>query len=96
MRVRHSLVRHTLAAASTRMNPNRHRAAQIRAKALKDQIAGLERWVAAGRTEPHVVDRLAQTRAELAHLEALPARQSPGVFLATVWPQTSVLSRQPA
>jgi hypothetical protein len=58
-----------------RMNPDRHRAAQLRRQALRDQIEGLERWVAAGRTEPHVVDRLAHTRAELVTLDSLPARQ---------------------
>ena len=51
------------------MNPNRHRAVEIRREALRNQVEGLEQWVAAGRSEPHVVDRLEHTRAELANLE---------------------------
>jgi hypothetical protein len=69
-----TLSRHTPPIASKRMNPNRHRAAQLRTQALRDQIEGLERWMAAGRTDPHVVERLAHARAELANLERLPVR----------------------
>jgi hypothetical protein len=56
------------------MNPDKHRATQLRTQALRDEVEGLELWVAAGRTEPHVVDRLAHTRAELASLGSLPVR----------------------
>jgi hypothetical protein len=42
-------------------------------QALRNQVEELERWVADGRTGPHIVDRLAHTRAELANLERLPA-----------------------
>jgi hypothetical protein len=56
------------------MNPDKHRATQLRTQALRDQVEGLERWIAAGRTEPHVVERLTHTRAELASLEANPGR----------------------
>jgi hypothetical protein len=52
------------------MNPNRHRAVETRREALEDQVEGLERWVAAGRSEPHIAARRGDTHTELAHLEA--------------------------
>jgi hypothetical protein len=51
------------------MNPDRHRAAQLRTQALRDQIEGLERWVADGNGRSDVVARLADTRRELGELE---------------------------
>ncbi len=50
------------------MNPNRHRAVELRRRALTDQIAGLEAQVAAGDDRVHVADRLVHTRAELVSL----------------------------
>ena len=58
------------------MNPNRHRAVEIRRRAITDQIEGLEREVAAGRAETHHADRLEHTRAELAQLEIHPVPQN--------------------
>jgi len=63
------------------MNPNRHRAVEIRRRAITDQIEGLERVVAAGRAETHHNDRLEHTRAELAQLEIHTVRQN-SVFRA--------------
>ena len=51
------------------MNPDRHRAVEIRRRVITDQIEGLEREVAAGRAETHHTDRLEHTRAELAQLD---------------------------
>jgi hypothetical protein len=47
------------------MNPNRHRAVDLRRRALTDQIAGLESQIAGGDDRRHVADRLLHTRAEL-------------------------------
>ena len=46
------------------MNPDRHRAAELRRRAFEDQIAGLERMVADGTAEHHQRQRLVDTRAE--------------------------------
>jgi len=52
------------------MNPNRHRALEIRRRALVDQLQGLRHQAASGIDEPHDDRRLRDTRAELAELEA--------------------------
>lgn len=52
------------------MNPNRHRAVEIRRRALVDQVQGLLHRAASGRAERHIDRRLRDTRAELAELEA--------------------------
>ena len=52
-----------------RMNPNRHRAADLRRRAIEDQIQGLERLIDAGEAGEHHRRRLADTRVELASLE---------------------------
>jgi aryl carrier-like protein len=57
------------------MNPNRDRAVDVRRRALADQIDGLERLIAAGLDEAHVVERLGHTRIELAELGATPTLQ---------------------
>lgn len=67
----------TLPVASKRMNPDKDRAVGPRTQALSDQVEGLERWVAGGRTEQDIVHRLTHTRAELAILEASPGRWAP-------------------
>jgi hypothetical protein len=56
------------------MNPDQHRASEVRRRALDDQIDGLEQRIAAGRDEPHVTQRLADTRAELGQLDSRPLR----------------------
>jgi hypothetical protein len=55
------------------MNPDRDRAVEMRCRALVDQIDGLEKLIACGRDETHIVERLADTRSELVRLEALTA-----------------------
>jgi hypothetical protein len=40
---------------------------------LADQIDGLQKLIAGGRDEPHIIERLADTRSELATLEAVTA-----------------------
>jgi hypothetical protein len=52
------------------MNPSRHRAVDVRRRALGDQIAGLEAQIAGGDNREHVAERLGDTRIELASLEA--------------------------
>jgi hypothetical protein len=44
-------------------------------RALEDQIEGLERWIDGGRDEPHLVDRLAHTQAEIRGLQQHPTGQ---------------------
>jgi len=56
------------------MNPDQHRAFEVRHRALLDQIDGLERRIVDGLDEAHITERLADTRFELAHLESLPAQ----------------------
>jgi hypothetical protein len=56
------------------MNPDSDRAVETRRRALVDQIDGLEKLIAGGRNEPHIIERLADTRSELATLEAITAR----------------------
>ncbi len=56
------------------MNPNRHRAVDLRRRALTDQIAGLEAQIASGDDRVHVAERLADTGAELAALDDRPSR----------------------
>ena len=56
------------------MNPNRERAVDVRRRALVDQVDGLEQLIAAGHSEPRQTQRLADTRAELVKLEAVPGR----------------------
>ena len=65
---------HSRPVASDAMNPNRDRAIDIRRRALADQVDGLEQLIAAGRDEPHIAQRLLDTRAELERLESLPAQ----------------------
>ena len=64
---------HRLRVASDAMNPNRDRTVETRRRALKEQVEGLERWIAEGRDEVHVTQRLADTRTELQHLDARSA-----------------------
>jgi hypothetical protein len=56
------------------MNPNQDRAVDVRRLALVDQVDGLEQLIAAGHSEPRQTQRLADTRAELVKLEAVPGR----------------------
>jgi len=51
------------------MNPNKEQAPEDRRQLLLDQIEGLERWIADGRDDPHLLKRLEHTRAELAEVE---------------------------
>ena len=52
------------------MNPNRHRASDLRRRAIVDQIAGLEHMIADGTAGEHHRLRLADTRTERAGLGA--------------------------
>jgi hypothetical protein len=51
------------------MNPDQHRASEVRRRALVDQIDGLEQRISDGRNELHVTKRLSDTRIELAELQ---------------------------
>ena len=82
-RVRHSLCL-TLRVASDTMNPNRHRATELRRRAIEDQIAGLERLVAAGQSEPHQTQRLADTRAEFVTLSETLSGHSDSKWVVVV------------
>ena len=57
------------------MNPNRHRAVEIRRRAIIDQIEGLERMVADGPHQVHLARRLEHTLAELDRIGIHPAEQ---------------------
>jgi hypothetical protein len=51
------------------MNAGSDRAVETRRPTLVDQIDGLEQRIADGRDEPHLTERLADTRAELSRLQ---------------------------
>jgi len=55
------------------MNLDSDRAVETCSRALVEQIDGLEKLIACGRDEPHITERLADTRSELATLEGVTA-----------------------
>jgi hypothetical protein len=65
--------RHSRRVRSGCMNPDSDRAVEMRRRALADQVDGLEKLISAGRNESHIIERLADTRSELATLEGVTA-----------------------